>query len=72
MAHQTDEGHSPDNEAPVEIEMTETETEIEIIGVERRAALKMLGLGALGAVPLMAAPTVIDRFIARGRLGHAQ
>ncbi|GMQ85701.1 MAG: hypothetical protein BMS9Abin07_1269 [Acidimicrobiia bacterium] len=40
------------------------ETEIEITGVERRTALKMLGLGAIGAVPLMAAPTVIDRFIA--------
>jgi molybdopterin-containing oxidoreductase family iron-sulfur binding subunit len=46
-----------------------TETEIEISGIERRAALKMLGLGALGAVPLMAAPTVIDQFIARAGSG---
>jgi molybdopterin-containing oxidoreductase family iron-sulfur binding subunit len=47
------------------VELQVTETEIEITGIERRAALKMLGLGALGAVPLMAAPTVIDQFIAR-------
>ena len=47
------------------VDLQVTETEIEITGIERRAALKMLGLGALGAVPLMAAPTVIDQFIAR-------
>jgi molybdopterin-containing oxidoreductase family iron-sulfur binding subunit len=37
------------------------ETEIEITGVERRAALKMLGLGVLGAVPLMATPAMLNR-----------
>ncbi len=46
-----------------------TETAIEITGIERRTALKMLGLGALGAVPLMATPTVIDRFIAQAGSG---
>jgi molybdopterin-containing oxidoreductase family iron-sulfur binding subunit len=51
------------------VEPEVTETEIEITGIERRAALKMLGLGALGAVPLMAAPTVIDQFIARAGSG---
>jgi molybdopterin-containing oxidoreductase family iron-sulfur binding subunit len=58
---------SPVDETTVEARVTETE--IEITGVERRAALKMLGLGALGAVPLMAAPTVIDQFIARAGSG---
>lgn len=58
---------SPVDETTVEAQVTETE--IEITGIERRAALKMLGLGALGAVPLMAAPTVIDQFIARAGSG---
>ncbi|MFV1960421.1 MAG: 4Fe-4S dicluster domain-containing protein [Acidimicrobiia bacterium] len=48
-----------DDGASVEI----TTTIVETGDPQRRAAIKMVGLGVLGAVPLMGASGVIDRFV---------
>ncbi len=65
-----DTAHMLSIDAPVE----SLETPIKIVGVERRAALKMVGFGALGAVPMMAAPRLMDQLVANvitGKTGSA-
>jgi molybdopterin-containing oxidoreductase family iron-sulfur binding subunit len=44
------------------------EAPIDIDGIHRRRALKLLGLGALGAVPVVAAPGLVERIV-RGGVG---